>query len=151
MDWCTSIDYGGHPGAPPRRDALQAVTVNRETLMRIRSIQTDSSGGTSDSGWSDWGVYGVGVDWLLPGYSVTAGSSWVKIELLIEVAAGIGRPWKIIWIDKITNNLTGAVSYSSESSQVFHPGDSASVLYDAANNTTQQIWTAAALLPADGV
>ncbi len=148
--WRTLVNYGGQAGAPPVRAWLMSVSVNRDTLMRIRSIQTNNAGLTDDSGWSVWGAYGVGVDWLLPGYSSTAGSSWVKTEVLIEVAAGIGRPWKIIWTDKITNNLTGTVSYADHE-QMFMPGTSVSILYDADNNTTLQLYTAAALTPADGL
>lgn len=149
-DWRTAVDYGGHAGAPPPRAWLMPVTVNRETLMRIRSIQTTDLGSSTDSGWSAWGTYGVGVDWLLPGYSVTAGSSWTKTEVLIQVAAGIGRPWKIIWTDKKTRTSDGALSYT-DNEQLLLPGTSVSILYDAPDGYTLQLYTAAALTPADGL
>ena len=111
--WRTHTDYGGHPGAPPPRGYLPEVTTGRLTLIRIRNVVTTNIGST-DSGWSDWVTYSVGVDWLLPGYSTTAGSSFTKTECFIEVASGIGRPWKLIWRRKITNTITSAVTYGSD-------------------------------------
>ena len=152
-DWRTFTNYNSHPGAPPRRDYLKEVTTGRMTLARMRTIQTDSSGTTIDSGWGAWGYVNVaiGIDWLLPGYSSTAGSSWVKTEVLIETAAGIGRPWNIIWRNQITNTIPSAVTYSTDEDQLLMPGDAASRLYDAANNTILQFESAAVLIIADGL
>lgn len=130
---------------------MPPVTVNRMTLARVRTITTTNVDST-DSDWSPWGYVNVaeGLDWLLPGYSTTAGSSFTKTEVMIQTAAGIGRPWKIIWRDRITNHSTGVVTYSSDDEQLLLPGDSASRLYDAADGTTLQLESAAVLIPADG-
>lgn len=149
MNWRTQTNYNSHAGAPPRRRQLRPVHVGRSMLARIRTIQTYNSGSPTDSGWSSWGNYDLG--WLISGYGTRAGASWTKTEYFIDVAAGIGRPWKILWIDKVTNNSTGAVSYTSEQSQVFVPGSSASVMYDAVDGTTLRLHSALVLIPADGV
>ena len=125
------------------------VATLRETLVRLRTIITTDADVT-DSGWGDWNSF-ISVDWLLPGYASRFGSSFTKTECLIEVADGIGRPWKLIWRDMITDGTTFDVSYSSENEQLFLPGTTASVTYDAADGTYLQFGTGAALVPADGM
>lgn len=158
MIWRTFQNYNSHPGAPPPRAKLKpveqgpykSVYIPRHTLIRLKFIRTYTTGIVEDAGWSAWNVYNVGVDWLLGGGSQLDGGFGYKTECFIEVAAGIGRPWKLIWRDALTDLSDSSVSYTSYE-RLFMPGDSASVLYDAADGFSLAMHSAAALIPADGL
>lgn len=149
MSWRTVQNYNSHPGAPPSRSQVMILTRDRETLARSRIIVTDNSGTVSDSGWGGWGSTSVGVDWISTAMAARFGGSWTKIECFIETAAGIGRPWKLVWRMKITDGTTFAVSYTSDEEQLLKPGDSLTITIDAADGTYQQLGSAAALIIAD--
>lgn len=149
MSWRTLQNFGSHPGAPPPRNQLTFITRDRFTLARTRRIETDNSGPVSDTGWSDWGAVGVGLSWLDTGIAARFGSSWNKIEFMIETAAGIGRPWKVVWRKKVTNGTTGAITYTGDEEQLLLPGSSFSILIDATSGTYQQFVSGLALVIAD--
>ena len=158
MIWRTFDNYGEHPGAPPTRAKLKpvergpykSVYIPRHTLIRLKFIRTYTSGAVDDFGWGDWGESNVGSFLLQGGGSSLSGGFGYKTECFIEVAADIGRPWKLTWQDELLDYSDGSTTYTSYE-RLFMPGDSASVLYDAPEGFRIQMYSAAALIPADGL
>ena len=149
MSYRPQQNYNSHPGLPPERPRLTFLTRDAEMVYRTRKIVTDNTGPVSDSGWSGWftnfGVTSVIATDLVGRF----GSSWTKVECKIETAAGIGRPRKLIWRNRITNGTTGAHTYTSDEEKLFLPGDTFEVLLDAPNGNYLRLWSGAILVIAD--
>ncbi|MHB1079825.1 MAG: hypothetical protein ACYC67_10500 [Prosthecobacter sp.] len=151
MSWRTIQDYNSHPGAPARRDYLPVITRDRLTLARSRTVITDNTGPVSDTGWGDWGSVGVDLSWIYSSEIGRFGSSWTKVDCMIEVAAGIGRPWQLLWRYKLRDGTTFAESYSAEESKLFLPGDSLTITLDAPDGSYLSLGSGAALVIADAL
>lgn len=151
MDWRLYSNINSHPSPPPVRPLMPRVRCCDDaklTLARVRTLTT-FIGGSTDSGWTDW-EYFTPTYWMAVGFAINAPGNVQTSEHRIEIAAGIGRPWKIVWIDKITTVPGGVVSYSSPQEQIVKPGDSFTVNYSAASNTQLEFYSALLLIPAEG-
>ncbi len=136
---------------PPERPLLRTVTVGRATLSRYKLVQTTDAG-TTDSGWSDWGSdAGPGsFAWFSSGFASKSddGSSFTKMEFMIETAAGIGRPWQLCWRMYITDSEGS--SFGDTQSLLLLPGDSGSVVFEAGAGEYVYLDSAATQVIADG-
>jgi len=155
MDWRLYSNFNSYPTPPPQRYYFRNVARPglKLVLARVRTIEA-LNGVDTDSGWSAWDQF-VPFFFMQDGFaardSADPGGPLVQtMDCMIEVAAGIGRPWKIIWRDLITDLSDSSTSYSSEQSQILIPGSSVTVTYDASDGFSKAFHSGCLLIPAEG-
>lgn len=152
-DWrrTTSATIAGYTMPPVRTRFVEPILPGRSSSMYRARVQIYSTDGDTDTGWSSWEIGRYGGTYVnVINYAGAVSSADISVEI-----ANLGRPYKLVWRDRIDPRPSGTPTYEIHD-QIFVPGGSYIFNITPAANTRIQTFTPPSgpslvlLLPAEG-